>query len=204
MIKYPFSLNQREGVRWNYFVVVNLSKQLISRVLRLKIISLKLLGHFQTKSQILDQIRAAGTWGGDAFAFPWEDPESRICYQLSTAVLLGGEKLDIAHKKKLCKYLMRRGFQRNIVAISSIILGRTFPATHGEILVLEWFWPKSRVWSRCGGWGVQIGHRPQEKSIRDLMLTRYRTENQQNHHDYPGQIIKTYFLDFPIVAALSS
>ena len=87
--------------------------------------------------KILDQIRAAGTWGGSVFAFPWEGPESQICYQFATDVLLGGEKLDIDHKKKLCKYLMRRGLSVNIVAISSIILGRTFPATHGEILVLE-------------------------------------------------------------------
>ena len=51
--------------------------------------------------KILDQIRPAGTWGGSVFAFPWEGPESRICYQFSTAVLLGGEQLDIAHKKNL-------------------------------------------------------------------------------------------------------
>ena len=106
--------------------------------------------------------------------------------------------------KILCKYVMRRDLRVNIVAISSIILRKRFPVAHAEILVFELFWPKSRVWSRCGGWGVQIGHRPQEKSIRDLMLARYRAENQQNYHDYPGQIIKTYFLDFPIVAALSS
>ena len=147
---------------------------------------------------------AAGTWGTTVVSQSQNPPEFGICYRFPTAVRIGGAKSDIVHMEILCKYVMRRDLRANIVAISCIILGRRFPVAHAEILVLELFWPKSRVWSRGGGVGVQTRHRPQEKSIRDLMLTRYRTENQQNYHDYPGQIIKTYFLDFPIVAALSS
>ena len=142
--------------------------------------------------------------GAVSLANPQNPPEFGICYRLRSAVRLGGAKSDIAHKKILCKYVMRRDMRVNIVAISSIILRKRFPVAHAEILVFELFWPKSRFQSRCVGWGVQTRHRPQEKYIRDLMLARYRTENQQNYHDYPGQVIKTYFLDFPIVAALSS
>ena len=98
---------------------------------------------------------------------------------------------------------MRRDLRVNIVAISSIILRKRFPVAHAEILVFELFWPKSRFQSRCVGWGVQTRRRPQEKSVRDRILTRYHTENNKNHRDYPGQTKKTHFFDFPIVAALS-
>ena len=79
----------------------------------------------------------AGTWGTGVIGQSQNPPEFGICYRLRSAVRLGGAKSDIAHKKKLRKYVMRRDLSVNIVAISSIILGRTFPATHGEILVLE-------------------------------------------------------------------
>ena len=138
-----------------------------------------------------------------SLANPQNPPEFGICYRLRSDVRLGGAKSDIAHKKKLRKYVMRRDLRVNIVAISSIILRKRFPVAHAEILVFELFWPKSRFQSRCVGWGVQTRHRPQEKSVRDRILTRYRTENNKNHRDYPAQTKKTHFLDFPIVAALS-
>ena len=76
---------------------------------------------------------------------PQNPPEFGISYRLRSAVRLGGAKSDIAHKKILCKYVMRRDLRVNIVAISSIILRKRFPVTHAEILVFELFLPKSRV-----------------------------------------------------------